>query len=167
MMHLRDVTKEELSHLPTGRPFYKEGFDVSVSHKHGLREARAVASPYRIVIDIEDLEQDIHTELFMQYIVSERERDAFHAFCSEHSFSRREGVIAFWSMKESFFKAMDHHLFMNKLYILHADTERIVFDFGEDIREQLLAKKLELAGASFSRKGRYFFSQVLFKGAES
>ena len=158
-----DVSREVLGHLRSGRPFYRDGFDVSVSHKNGLRLAIAVPAPYRIGIDIEDLSQSINTEMFANYLVSERENATFEKFLSDEALSNKEGLIAFWTMKEAFYKALDHPLFMDRLYIVGIQDKKIFFEFVEDIQNRLVIDEVKKVSASFLKNGDYFFAQVILE----
>lgn len=159
-----DLLGVELKHLESGRPFFSELFDVSVSHKDVLTEIKIVPASLRIGIDIENLAADINARSFLGPVITESEIYFMDKLRAENNFSLESAVAVFWSIKESFFKCLDYDLKPGKIMItdLSEDGEVALF-IQKEIAAVMNARRLQLRLVNFKIKKGYVYAETMME----
>lgn len=159
-------TGKAARHSETGRPIIDGPFDVSISHTGGLVCVGIVPDPYRIGVDVEDIRIDIDTELFLKSVMTEAEVVVLGSFCKKLGIPISSGIPIFWSIKESFFKCLDHDLKPKKIGITGIDGERVEFECSDEIVRSMKRKKLTLSSASVSFDDTHIRSRVVMRSSD-
>jgi len=159
-----ELTGKKLTHLRSGRPFVSRSMDVSVSHKGPVVGVSVVPAPYRIGIDIEWLGERLSTKLFFGSVITKEELPVFKNFCREAGFSPSSGVAVFWSIKESFFKCLDHDLKPGKIGVLGISREgEIQLGLSDEIKNVMKKRNLELCSVKAAFDGEYVYLETIMR----
>jgi len=152
----------KLTHLATGRPFIVKDFDVSISHKDGINEAKIVFYPQRIGIDVENLAPNINVILFLRAMMTREEVVFLKKFLFKNKLSLESGVAIFWSIKEAFFKCLDYDLKPAKVNIINIlKNGEVRLTYAEEIEKIMEEKKIKIHRAKFEIKNDYVYSEVI------
>ena len=161
---INDIIGGKLMHLKSGRPFFSESFDVSISHKDNITEVKMVLSPYRVGIDVESLFPGIRAELFLSSVIAREEIDLLNKFQLENGCSLESAVAVFWSIKESFFKCLDYDLKPGKVRILDLSKNgKVRVILLPEIKNVMRRRKLELFSTGWLIKGEYVYTETIMK----
>lgn len=155
------LSGEELKHSETGRPIINDFTDVSISHKPHYIVVATIQSPYKIGIDIEYLLTDIQTVFFIGPVIKKNEQFVLDCFCRENNLSYSSGVIAFWSLKESFFKCLDTDLKPAQIFVSRIYNEKVFFSFSNSIKECMKERKIQFEYATIEIRGEYVLTQTI------
>ncbi|MCR4330572.1 MAG: 4'-phosphopantetheinyl transferase superfamily protein [Patescibacteria group bacterium] len=159
-----ELTGKKLRHLRSGRPFVSRLIDVSVSHKGPIVKVKAVPAPYKIGIDVEWLKESLSEELFLGPVITEEEVPFLREFCRKHGFPLSSGIATFWSVKESFFKCLDHDLRPGKIRLADISGDGLVsFVLSDEIEEIMKKRRLRLCSVKVVIGGEYVYSETVMK----
>jgi len=159
-----EIFGKKLIHLSSGRPFFSEEFDISISHKDNIVEAKIVSNPYRIGIDVENIFPDIRAELFLGSVIAKKEVDFLNKFRQENNLSLGSAVAIFWSIKESFFKCLDYDLKPGKIIVSNfAKDGNVKVILSPEIDDDMKRKGLEIFSIEAIIKGNYVYSETIMK----
>ncbi len=159
-----ELTGKRMRHSKTGKPIVGKSIDVSVSHKDNYVCASSVPSPYRIGIDIENLQANINAKLFIGSVITENELLSIKKFCSKNNFSHQSGIILFWSIKESFFKCLDYDLKPGKISVTDVSKKgEIQFHISDEIKDIMEKRHLKLYSTNIAFQDKYVLSQTIMK----
>lgn len=162
---VRELTGRHLRHLRSGRPLIGKAADISVTHRDSVIGVGLVPAPYRIGIDIEQIAPDIQSDLFVGPCMSAAEVSAAASFCSAHGLDAVSGVAVIWSLKEAFFKCLDHDLKPRKIMVRSISKKgRVVLRISDEIAQVMQERKFKIHFAQVSVRKGYIFSQVVMVG---
>lgn len=156
----------KLTHLASGRPFFSNDFDISVSHKDGIEEVKIVFAPQRVGIDVENIFSDIDAELFLGSVITHDETDFLHKFCSENNFSLESAVAIFWSIKESFFKCLDYDLKPGKMQVSGlSKMGKVKIILSAELENIMEIRKLKMISIEAIIKDDYVYAKTIMEAA--
>lgn len=159
---IREMTGKKLRHSKTGRPFIGRSIDTSISHSGDSVGVAMVPSPYRIGIDLEQLNLKLNSRLFIGSVIGDKEAVFLKKFCADNDLVLSSGVAIFWSVKESFFKCLDYDLIPGKISILNiSKSGRVRFGFSDEIKKVIEDRSLKIHSVTTSFKKGYIFSQTV------
>jgi len=151
----KKLSKEvSIDYTETGRPVIaNEDVDVSISHKPERVFVGMVPTPYRIGVDIENINSKISVRVFSKYL-SDLKR---YSWLDNLSLSKR--AIIYWSIKESFFKCIDHDLMPMSANIHEISKEgKVKLMPSSKIKKIIKKKKLKILGIYFRIQGNFVYS---------
>jgi len=158
------LTGKELRHSKTGRPFVSRDLDVSISHKDKIVCVATIRSPYRIGIDVENLNINLNINNFFGSIIARDEELFLIKFCKRKKISQTSGVVTLWSIKESFFKCLDYDLKPGKLSIKNIlNNGRVFLNFPDDIRALIKKRGLVYCFTKIQFFEEYVCSETIMK----
>lgn len=160
---VRSLTGESLSYETTGRPMISSGKDISISHKGPVFWFSLITPPYLVGIDVEDVCEEIHEDAFTHYFLQNEEEEALNAFCTRYGSTKKEGLIAFWSIKEAFMKCIKYTKITTDLITIQGiDASGIVsIKVGTKIEAYMEESNISIISLSLLRKNNNYLSKCI------
>lgn len=139
-------------------------YDISFSHKPDRVFVGISQQPYRIGVDLEKFDVNLNTKAFMKYAFSEIENIVLKSYCDGNSFSLVQGVVLFWSIKESFFKCLDYQFLPKAISIVNITNKGGVnIKYHNKIKMALKRKKLGVKDSIVKFDNEYIYSVTIME----
>jgi phosphopantetheinyl transferase len=150
----------EVAHFANGRPHLvldrkSVPYDLSISHKNDFIGVGIVADPYKIGIDIEVAEQSFNDNFATFFLTTDEIK----------ILRTRSDVILFWSLKESFYKALGLFLSFKQLQIRSVGSE-IHLTYSKEVQNIMQAQKLSLVSTNYFVDTGFMISYTVFNRVE-
>ena len=159
-----EIFGQELFHSDSGRPFFSDSFDVSVSHKDSITEMKIVLGPFRIGIDVESLTPGIAAEKFIGSVIGKKEIAYLKKYQKEKKLSLEAAVAIFWSLKEAFFKCLDCDLVPGKISVLKIGKRgKVDLELSQDVVVFMKKRKIELCSVTLEIEEGYAYAEVIME----
>jgi len=139
---------------------------ISFSDKNNLLLSGISRDDSSIGVDIESLDERINEKSFSKNILHDNEAIIFEIFCQKYQVTHKEGLIIFWSFKESFFKAlaMEPGLAVKDIFVKNfKPSSSLEFGFSKSLQFFMSQKSLRHHKVSFWLLGKYIISVCLIK----
>jgi phosphopantetheinyl transferase len=146
-----------IGHRENGKPYLlinnkMTSYDLSLSHKNNFICVGISKSPYRIGVDVEQLDQNVEKK-FAGFFLNDREINLLKS---------EQDVLIFWSLKESFFKAAGFFLPFKELQITRI-SENITYSFSSQLKARLLKENLVFVASSFYQEENFIVTYTLLQ----
>ena len=155
----RDFLKEKLNlevrYSQSGAPYLpKSGYNISISHKKKILYVGIAKKPFKIGVDVENINQKLYLNSFIKNILSSSEIFLLNSLARTRAEKKKYGII-FWSLKEAVFKCLNKNIKPKDVVIKNMDRDNncaVVLKTREKLKPRI----------KITMKGSYIYTLALY-----
>ncbi len=154
----RDFLKEKLNlevcYLQSGVPYMPDSkYNISISHKKNILYVGIVKKPFKIGVDVENINQKLYLNSFIKNIFNNSESFLLNNL-AKNGAEKEKYAIIFWSLKEAIFKCLNKNIKPKDVIIKNMDKDNdcaVVLKMQKKFKPQI----------RLTMKGNYVYTLVL------
>jgi phosphopantetheinyl transferase len=133
-----------------GRPIISDDWDITFSHKNDLALVGRTVAPSRIGADIEAYDSQVHWPSFYGPFFNNVDQNTISILSILSGWNHNLACVCLFSLKESFFKALDRSFVPTDVEITYLKTENAILHFNLNTKYELPTKNYELLSMVYS-----------------